>query len=625
MAGIKLPLIKANLLRNLTLTFLRECGNDDVFLPYFVFTSNDAITPEATIAFANQIARSYIALHSAFTGPNQRITRQQTATQAFLRLTPPVTTRGDNALLLVTVPPHPSDTLLRFPVQALVAFFNQLTENHFDSFHSNHALKLALAHSFLCTVDYNDTSLNNFPPLPVVDIPEMAEIRTPIITLTPSLPQFSGKPEDDVDLFLTRLDRVLAVYPDATAAQRLFYLENQCTGSALDTIHDALQYLADNPLNPQRTDDQVYDHVKTELKNSYKIDRDQNSYRDQLQFRVKRESESLPEYVQSVLRLCRRAGITNDNEKLTNLHKGLPMHLASVLRPSDYKDVKAFLDTVTSLDKVLGATMRAHTANAIHEKSPLPAPYPSSLFPPAPLATSGSSSATPDQTKPDSVDRIEAVLNKLHLALAPPAATYVHYDAAPRRPAAPRDQNYDRRPQRGNPPNGQYSSQQRFSNRPPFERRPYVPEFPFSNNRFSYNNRQFSNQYRNNEAYNNNNNYNNFGPRRPVEGRSQPDSSFNRNDRSQGPSTRYQPPGQPWPSRRPGHRTAAQNPSYRTPGKLSDFGIPSIEEKSSNMPSRDRPPTPRPARPNLRCNHCAGYHLDSECPIVRSMQANQKN
>lgn len=618
MAGTILPPIKANQLRNLTLNFLRDCATEDVFLPYFIFQSDNAISTETSLAFANQIIRSYTSLYSAFTGPNQRQARQLAARQAFERLAPSAAVRGDNTLSLVTVPPHPSHTLVRFSIHALLNFFHLLGEARFEPFHQTHALSLALAHSFLCTVDYNDSSLDNFPPLPETEIPEMGENRTPIITLTPTLPQFSGKPDDDVELFLTRLDRVLAVYPDATGAQRLFYLENQCTGSALDTIHDSLQFLADNPQNPPRTDAQIYAHVKDDLSNSYKIDRDQNSYRDQLQFRVKRETESLPEYVQSVLRLCRRAGITNNTEKLTNLHKGLPMHLASVLRPSDYTDVKAFLETVTNLDKVLGATMRTHTAYAIHEKAPLPAPYPSSLFPPPAPASSASPSATQDQSKTDSVDRLESVLTKLHLALAPPAATYVHYDSSPPRPTPPRNQNYERRPQNYNRSNREYQPQQRFSNRPQFDRRPYVPRFPYSNNQFSYNNRSFSNQYNRNASYNNNNN---SGPRRPIEDRPpQRTSSSTRDSRPQN-----QRSDQNFPARRPGHRTAAQNPSYRTPGKLTDFGVPSIEEKASNMPPRDRPPTPRPARSNLRCNHCAGYHLDAECPIVRSMQANQKN
>lgn len=589
MAIKDLPLVKANQLRNLILNFLRYCAREDVFLPYFVFDGDQAITTEASLAFTNQIVRTYSSLHSAFTGPNQRQARQISAVQSFERLSPPAAVRGDTALTLVTVLPNPYHTRIRFSVQALADFFRKLTDSRFSALNSHNALSLALSHSFRCTVNYNDPAQNNFPALPATEIPEMADNRPPIITLTPTLPQFSGKPEEDVDLFLSRLDRVLAVYPDATAAQRLFYLENQCTGTALDTIHDSLQYLSDNPLNPPRTDDQVYSHVKDELTDSYKIDRDTHSYRDQLQSRVKLDSESFPEYVQSVLRLCRRAGIKNETEKLANLHKGLPLYLASTLHPSDYATVKEFLDKVTQTDKVLGATMRTHTAHAIHEKSSLPAPLQSPPFPPPVRSTPSDRDANMSAR----LDKIEAMIEKLQLTLAQPAANYVHYndvcDSSFRN-----DQNYE-------PHHAEYNN---LSNQ--------------QDSRYSYENPYYQDQNRNNSYSNNNINF----IHRPTVFQRTPSSSNRLNSSSKSTpvhSPPQSPPHSPFPPLRSlrDHRTSPSNSSSRVahPKQMS-FASPNFvhsnrfeilsQQDDSNCPpalaltDNNFPPISRPTRNKRR-------------------------
>lgn len=53
----------------------------------------------------------------------------------------------------------------------------------------------------------------------------MATPSAPVLSLTPTLQVFSGGHDEEVLVFLNRLDRLLAIYPNVTPEQKLFYLK----------------------------------------------------------------------------------------------------------------------------------------------------------------------------------------------------------------------------------------------------------------------------------------------------------------------------------------------------------------------------------------------------------------
>ena len=210
----------------------------------------------------------------------------------------------------------------------------------------------------------------------------MATPSAPVLSLTPTLQVFSGGHDEEVLVFLNRLDRLLAICPNVTPEQKLFYLENQCTKGPLSLIQRELQYLADHPLpdGQVRTAKDIYEHAKDCLTQSYTAAVDEEHYKTELQTRVKKESETLNDYVQVILELCREAKVRSLSSKLKYLHAGLPLHLSTALRSTDYTDVPTFISVVQKLEATQRATFRAH---ALHTGAyPHPYPFP---FPPYPL------------------------------------------------------------------------------------------------------------------------------------------------------------------------------------------------------------------------------------------------
>lgn len=217
----------------------------------------------------------------------------------------------------------PNTRVLRLPLASLYLRIAHLRALRYCDTHLIDGLAAALAHVVRCAVRCSPLGPNLIPPLESFAI--MAH--QPLLNLSPTLPSFSGCPDDDVDTFLSRLACILAAYPDITAAQKIFYLENQTSHGAQELIQRTLQFLADHPDAPPvvRNNETIYAHLVTTLREAYSPNNDRQQFKDALQKRVKLESESINMYVQSVLSLCRRAGINDLASQLSNLHKGLPL------------------------------------------------------------------------------------------------------------------------------------------------------------------------------------------------------------------------------------------------------------------------------------------------------------
>lgn len=366
----------------LVYNFLIACATPPLRLPYFVFTKNVCLDLDQVAPFAKQISASYLDLLTSFTANPARADQQERALALFREHAPPAALDTDQSLHFSSVLAGPNNNVLRIPLLSLHSFITNLAVRDFSAARIQRALCLALSHIFCCTVDYSASVPFRVPPFP-----GMATTPPPFVTLTPTLPVFSGGPEEDVLVFLSRLDRLLAVYPSVTFEQKLFYLENQCKKGPLSLIQRELQYLADHPpaSNAVRTSQEIYEYVKGCLMKSYTAAVDEQHYKDELQTRVKKDSETLNDYVQAILELCRKAKVRSTADKLRYMHSGLPLPLATALRSTDYTDVPTFLDVVQKLESTQRATLRAHTQHALHTGALPPYPY-SQLFLPSPLA-----------------------------------------------------------------------------------------------------------------------------------------------------------------------------------------------------------------------------------------------
>lgn len=350
-------------LQNYAHDLLVTCGTPPYLEPFFVFLRPTALPRDSVPHFADQILNSYLNLLTAFTAPRPRPNQCQRAINNFVTHAVPVFISAGQELRFVSTGAPPNTTILRLPLSILHTFLTSLTVRGFTAAQNRRALCFALSHIAKCTVDY--TSENQFVIPPIAAMPAQ-QPHLPMLTLTPTLPVFSGSPDDDILVFIQRLDRLLAVYPNVTWEQKLFCLENQVRNGPLTCVQRELQFLADHPPNGVRpTPEQIYTHVKDCLIKSYTTDQDEQKYKDELSSRVKKDSESLNDYVQSILELCRKAKIRHLPEKLRYMHAGLPLILANSLRPNDYTDVPTFLTIVQKLESTQRATLRAHTQHAL--------------------------------------------------------------------------------------------------------------------------------------------------------------------------------------------------------------------------------------------------------------------
>ncbi|KAJ1522465.1 hypothetical protein ONE63_001655 [Megalurothrips usitatus] len=194
----------------------------------------------------------------------------------------------------------------------------------------------------------------------------------PILTVAAHLPPFSGEPDDEVQQFLARFDRYLALYPNMNAAQKLFHLENALTGSAAAMFRRKVKELLDTEPVPPRTPEQTYNLVREALAAAFPTVIDKQAYRDQLQTRIKQESESYAQYAQDVLRLCGKLDINEVDEQLQEIHKGVDLAVAAALRPDAYNTVDEFLRAVQNLETTHKAAIRAHTQYHLQRNLPPP-------------------------------------------------------------------------------------------------------------------------------------------------------------------------------------------------------------------------------------------------------------
>ena len=346
---------------------IRTFTRKDTPIPYLVLDSHERLSTQLSYLFALQILKTCSNLLLALSPDNRsNSTRQRRAKNKYSRYAvnlpnaPPL-------LLYETNPPVVFDKV-RLSCETLHIFINDLRHKRFTNQHILFALTSLLQTLSHCQINYNDSTphitLLTQPVLPKQSDIIMAS-PSPLLTFAPSLPTFTGSKDENVEEFISRLDRLLAAYSTITWEQKLFYLENQCRAGPLKLIQRELQYLADHP-DPNRTPEKIYKHIHTTLKDSYNIQLDAQSYRDELQSRVKKDNESFQDYIQSVLDLCSKAQIRHLSDKLSHLHKGLPFNLATNLRPNtDYTNVPTFLQAVQKLDATQKATIRAHTQSAL--------------------------------------------------------------------------------------------------------------------------------------------------------------------------------------------------------------------------------------------------------------------
>jgi len=337
------------------------CGSQFTEGYYFVLQTRARLPNDLAYKLAEQVLRHYRSLARTFCSTNSVPAKAARSLLKFSRDAP----QADHPalpLVLVRNEPAPNTRVLRLPLADLFLRIERLRKLRFTNAHLTTFLALAIAHVSNCHVQYAPLGPNRFPPL--ADFHIMAQ--PPLLNISPTLPTFSGSPDEDVNTFIARLTRILAVYPDITAAQKIFYLENQTRDGAQQLIQRTLQYLADTPAPAaERTNDKIYSHLIATLKEAYCPSNDIQQHRDALQKRIKLDNESINMYVQAVLELCRRAKVTEINDQLAHLHKGLPLYLSTLLKPTDYNSVATFLSTVHAIDSAHKNTIRAHTEHAL--------------------------------------------------------------------------------------------------------------------------------------------------------------------------------------------------------------------------------------------------------------------
>lgn len=412
--------------------------------------------------------------------------------------------------------------------------------------------------------------------------------------LKPRSPQNSAQTEEDIDLFLQQFDREIKLYENVPENQTLYLLELQWNKEAKSLIQKELQWLADNAWVPAptadnpaatraRTDAEMYEHVRNSLVTLFRAQLDHQYHYIGLQTRLKTDSETLLEYIDSVLRLCRRAGIVRESSVMLHLYKGLPLQLTSCIKPTGYPTLQAFLTDVQR-------AYTSHSLRTLETGQPLPASLGSSVLPRTvhPSAFSAPESESPpmpsfppshsafasavqrrDPVVEDLLHQLQSlVLNAQHTAHAvqPPPGDRPPYRAfdrprdvfTPSPSSAPSDRDY-RPPRRPDnycntfPPRDRQDRRfppdcNRFQPRPShFDRQRCVPQYP--PNRF---------------------------PDRPLYPPRQLPSAAQYSDRND-------------------PRFGKRNPSYRTPGVPRDYDVPQFRGRDSYP---DSAPTTRPRDSN---------------------------
>lgn len=602
--------------------------------PYFTFNRKFPISQRTAQLLALQIFYSASPIALAYAqGANNPIQRQR-ALSHFKRHRIAPDLYPEVILNLVLEGPHPRIDTFRVPLRLLHIFLFSLRANRYTSKQILFALS-----SFLVQVSRGDIDYSI--PNPIF-VPRVDNMALPQLTISPSLPSFSGAATEDCELFLNRLDRLLAIYPNLTDEQRLFYLENQVSGAPLALLSRELQYLADHPTVPARTARQIYEHVRLALKNSYSIELDVQRYRDELEKRVKLDTETIQDYVQNVLELCRKAQVRLLADKLKHMHKGLNFNLARDLRPSDYNDVPTFLAAVQKLETFQKATLRAHTQHAL-ETGTFPPQYPNP-YASKPDSAVSKSGPLPSPSSPKLSD-IEEVMDKKIKALASEMKSLL-LEAKPS-VAAMRQQGNDREmlprspsPQprpyqpRAQSPEYPLRDQPRYESMSPtryqsydrpqgrFEQQ-YAPRSPppyYNQPRFyphpqqSYYGRQndarnYQNDYYRRDGYANNfrANYGNNGPNFYRGGYRGEDRSTQRPDYN-----RFRPNYPPRPMQygprdnqyTANRRPTSTNPSYKNSAPASHY--------STQIFQRSEPQ--RADRPNS-CSICSGNHDQQACKL----------
>lgn len=351
------------------------------FFPYYVLAAATPIPFDSAVLCAKQIFGSFHALHTAFTNPAASEDSRRAALEAFHALGP-APPSPPSPLLLVAEPPAWSPLVLRLSVLSVFNFVQLLRTDNFPNGAIQIALAEALRHVHKCNIDYSHPDDADIPPV----VATMTA--APLMIFNATLPQFSGDILEDVSEFITSIERILEASTGTTAAQKLAWLEGRCQGPALSLVRrDLARYAAENKDAATQ-----YVDIKASLTAAFPPQQDPQRFRDALETRVKTDSESFPQYVQSVLALCEKANVKDPAEQLRNLHRGLPLHIASSLRPSDYTDVPSFVAQVSAYDALHKGVIRRHAQHALETATPeqrlralgAAAPTPSPPSPPSP-------------------------------------------------------------------------------------------------------------------------------------------------------------------------------------------------------------------------------------------------
>ncbi len=538
-------------------------SNKFVNYPYFVLSTKNFLHDRVVHLLSVQLAKTHRLICSAFCSALPRSSSKSKAVQKFNAAAPPPHLCGGTSLFFVTSEPDPSTCILRLSAQSVRAFVQACSILKLPHKKITEGFELALKTVPLCLANYLDFNFN-FPTLPQLVALRRNMAHEPNLTISPSLPEFTGGPDEDVKIFTDRLWRVFDCYPNMTATQKVLLLENQCKKEALALIHREYQYLADNPLpnNEQRSAAQILEHLKNSLRTGFAQNTDHDHYRDLLRTRIKNDSETFQQYAQSVLSLCRKARIVEESEIINEVHKGLPLHLVTSINPEDSLTVNDFLNKVQKLYKAHKASVRAHSlkalesfgspfiSNALPGHLPVPAPAdltsPSIKTEPATAAAAHaprvSVPAVAVKTEPPSTNAsvafIDTLVSKLTALVDPPKpkpptpeeASVIALDniisklanmvqpvgvnavSADPRPSHSRDASAERR----YPTRSDYDDSARHYDRP---RSPYPSASRYETERYdpNYDSRRYQNQNYNN--YNQQNNSRNYDTRRNDGGR----------------------------------------------------------------------------------------------------------
>lgn len=468
--------------------------------------------------------------------------------------------------------------------------------------------------------------------------PPPAMAVAPFVSFSPKLPQFSGEPQEECAQFLARLERMLGLYPNVTAEQRLFYLENCCHGSAQTVVARRLKEL-DTQLG--QTAATKYTAVRTALAEAFPTIVDKQNLRDQLQTRIKRPTESYSQFAQEILKLCQKLGIDDVADQLREIHKGVDLVVAAALRPGDYRTVDEFVRAAHSLEATHRAALRAHTQYSLQNSLPPPV-----FALPAGLQAVQAVPALPPL--PAAPPQPQAVLPQPIVAapaFVPPAAAVQQPPAPPQGTAAPAEQSKaavaDDALQQliGKLEKLTVAAVQAAS--APQAEAPRAPRGSFRGNRrngggndhYQHNaggnfNQEPVADFRAGNSYQQNSGTYQEGPGRNYG--QQPQQQYQQSGYVQNGVYMRGGQGHPqqWqvsnlPQQR--YQPRATNPSYRSRGMEREFAPPTYSGPGG--PQGGPQPAPRPAaqRRPLACFYCAGQHMIRDCPVLPPPQSASKN